>query len=211
MSRLIADNSGPARYIIKSTYWKRHYMVSGRNTIYVQNSKITPGTSDLTFHNDDSHGPVIGMVKFRHISADIKIGLHDNTSESLHWKALSRVERGKFRYSFDYELENGALETFTWDAKHQLSFTRGGSMELIHDRTGDVAAVFANYSAIFPSTTEDESRGQVLEVRLDIGESFHILVLVTCLALYEQMRRRNSNSSNSAGASSGMGGANPAI
>ncbi|KAJ5227283.1 uncharacterized protein N7469_007289 [Penicillium citrinum] len=199
------------RYNINSTYWKRHYVVSGQNTIYVKNSKITPGKPDLTFHGGDSHDPVIGIVKFRHISADIKIGLHDNNSECLCWKSLSRVERGKFQYSFTHELENGALETFTWDANHQLSFTRAGSMELIHDRTGDVVAIFANYSAVYPPTTEEESEGQVLEVRMDIGESFHLMVLVTCLALYEQMRRRNNSAASGANASTGMGGANPTI
>ncbi|KAI3093190.1 hypothetical protein CBS147333_10118 [Penicillium roqueforti] len=211
MSTSLSDPPGPVRYSINSTYWKRNYEISGPSPIYVENSKVTPGKSDLIFHDSTRQGPVMATVKYRHISADIKIGLNDNNSGAFRWKSLSRVKRGTFRYSFTHEFDHGKAETFTWQAKHHLSFTQGGSMELIHDRTGDIAAVFANYSALYPPTSRNESDGQVLEVKLDLGENFLFFVLVTCLALYEQMRRRNNTAASSTDASAGMGGAGSAI
>ncbi|KAJ5995075.1 C6 zinc finger domain protein [Penicillium waksmanii] len=211
MSTSMSDHTGPARYTINSTYWKRNYEISGPSPIYVENSKMTPGKSDLVFHDSTRQGHVMATVKYRHVSADIKIGLNDNNSGAFRWKSLSRVKRGTFRYSFTHELDHGKPETFTWHAKHHLTFTQGGSLELIHDRTGDIAAVFANYSALYPPTSRNESDGQVLEVKLDLGEDFFLIVLVTCLALYEQMRRRNNTAAVSADASVGLAGAGSTI
>ncbi|CAI7623043.1 unnamed protein product [Penicillium pancosmium] len=203
--------SSPVRYSITPSYWKRNYEISGPCPVFVENSKVTPGKSDLTFHDSTRQGPVMATVKYRHVSADIKIGLHDNNFGAFRWKSLSRVKRGTFRYSFTHELDHGKPETFTWQAKHHLSFTQSGSMELIHDRTGDIAAVFANYSVLYPPTSRNESDGQVLEVKMDLEEDFHFIILVTCLALYEQMSRRNNNAASSADASAGIGGAGSTI
>lgn len=172
---------------------------------------MTPGKSDLIFHDSTRQGPVIAMVKYRPFSADIKIGLNDNNSGAFRWRLLSRVKRGTFRYSFSHEMGHGNPETFTWHAKHQLSFTQGGSLELIHDQTGETAAIFANYSALYPPTSRNESDGHVLEVKVGVGEDFFLIVLVTCLALYEQMRRRNNTAAISADASAGLVGAGSAI
>lgn len=84
-------------------------------------------------------------------------------------------------------------------------------MELVQHRTGDIAAVFAKYSVLYPPTSRNESDGKLLEVKLDLGEDFLLIVLVTCLALYEQMRRGNSTAASSADASAGMGDAGSTI
>lgn len=211
MSTSMSDHSSPVRYSINSTYWKHNYEISGPSQIYVENSKLTPGKPDLIFHDSTRQGSVMATVKYRHVSANINIGLNDNSSGAIRWKSLSRVERGTFRYSFMHELARGTPEAFTWHAKHHLSFTQRGSLELIHDRTGDIAAVYTNYSALYPPTSRNEGDGQVLEVKLDRGNGFLLNVIVTCLALYEQTRRRNNNATSSAGASAGMGGAGSTI
>lgn len=217
MSTSISDQSGPVchsspvRYSINSTYWKHNYEISGPSPIYVENSKLLPGKPDLIFHDSTRQGSVMAKVKYRHVSANIKIGLIDNSSGAVCWKSLSRVERGTFRYSFLHELDHGRSEVFTWHAKHHLSFTQGGSLELIHDRTGDIAAVYTKYSALYPPTSRNEGDGQVLEVKLDRGDDFLLIVLVTCLTLYEKMRRRYNNAASSAGASAGMGGVGSTI
>lgn len=65
-----------------------------------------------------------------------------------------------------------------------MSLTRGGSLELVHDRSGSVVAVFASHCGL-------KGSDHVLTINVHQGEQFQLLVLMTCVTLAEKTRRRN--------------------
>ncbi|KAJ5109709.1 hypothetical protein N7532_002354 [Penicillium argentinense] len=194
--------SQPVHYKINPTFWKRNYEISGTHPIFVENSTMTPGKPDLTFHAGDSHGPVLGVARYRHFSSDIEIGLSDHPSSnpgpSMRWQSLHRDGLSQSRYRFTTDMGNGRLESFTWRATHPISLTRDGSMELLHDSTHTVAATFSSKYSM--RHTE-----QSLKVYPGLGGDIPLLALVTALTLYEKMRRRKAATSAATGAGVGAG------
>lgn len=67
-------------------------------------------------------------------------------------------------------------------------------MELVHDRTGRVVAVFDSHCGL-----KGSDRG--LTVNVQHGERFQLLVLVTAITLCEKTRRRNAAASSAAASS----------
>lgn len=198
----------PARYNITTTFWKHHYEISGTHNIYVENSQMTPGKPDLTFHATNKEGPTIALSKYKHFSSDIEVGLssgpNSNTnSNSMRWDTLHRDGWRSSKYKFTAEV-GGRLEKYTWRSTNKMSLTRGGSLELVHDRTGGVAAVFAGHCGL-------KGSNHVLTINACHGEQFQLLVLMTCITLAEKTRRRNeaaaagAASGASAGAAAGAG------
>ncbi|KAJ5979871.1 C6 zinc finger domain protein [Penicillium waksmanii] len=184
------NTSLPARYNITTTFWKHHYEITGSHNLYVDNSQMTPGKPDLTFHTTNKEGPIIALSKYKHFSSDIEIGLSDghnsnsnSNSNSIRWDTLHRDGWRSSKYKMTAEI-NGRLEKYTWRPTHKMSLTRGGSLDLVHDRTGAVAAVFASHCGF-------KGSDHVLTINACHGERFQLLVLMTCITLAEKTRRRN--------------------
>ncbi|KAJ5761455.1 C6 zinc finger domain protein [Penicillium manginii] len=173
----------PARYNITSTFWKHHYEITGSHNLYVDNSQMTPGKPDLTFHSGNKGGPIIALSKYKHFSSDIEIGLSEGPTNSMSWDTLHRDGWRSSKYKFTAEV-NGRRETFTWHSTHKMSLTRGGSLELVHDRTGAVEAVFASHCGL-------KGSDHVLTINACHDHRFQLLVLMTCITLAEKTRRRN--------------------
>jgi hypothetical protein len=191
----------PPRYNITSTFWKHHYEITGSHNLYVENSQMTPGKPDLTFHTTNKEGPIIALSKYKHFSSDIEIGLSEGHSTSMRWDTLHHDGWRSSKYKLTAEI-NGRLEKYTWRPTHKMSLTRGGSLELVHDRTGAVAAVFSSHCGL-----KGSDRVLTFDNNACHGERFQLLVLMTCITLAEKTRRRNEAAAAGAASSASAGAA----
>ncbi|KAJ5893057.1 hypothetical protein N7504_009748 [Penicillium tannophilum] len=185
------------QYSITHSLFRHDYEIlsNGNHMFHVDNSQLTPGKPDLTFHEGpDTKGPIAGVCKYRHFSSDAIIGLGDPRHPSMSWEHLSRDSLLSCRYSFRVRLDD-RTRTFTWRRTHSI---KGETLELVHEATHDLIAEFSS------GTTFSKKAGQ-LEIYKCYGDQFALLVLITGLALREKLRRKRTNSA--AGAAGAGGGA----
>ncbi|CAI7654449.1 unnamed protein product [Penicillium pancosmium] len=173
------NTSLPPRYNITTTFWKHHYEITGSHNLYVENSQMTPGKPDLTFHTTNKEGPIIALSKYKHFSSDIEIGLsepsHNSSSNSMRWDTLHRDGWRSSKYKLTAEI-NGRLEKYTWRPTHKIHCGLKGS---------DRVLTFDNNACY--------------------GERFQLLVLMTCITLAEKTRRRNEAAAAGAASSASAG------
>lgn len=187
-----------AHYEIAHTTWRHHYDVAsnGRHIYHVDNSSMKVGKPDLTFHcGPDNNAPIAGTIKFHHFSSDIEIGVGDPRNPSaVRWERVTREGHMSLKHAFRTTV-NGQQRQFTWKRTKHMGEGRFGNMKLVDESTQAVIAVFSSGSAFSRQTGK-------LEVYADFGPQFQLLVLQSCLALRERIRRTN----NSAAAAGGAGG-----
>lgn len=163
---------------------------------HVDNSQLTPGKPDLTFHEGpDAKGPIAGVCKYRHFSSDAIIGLGDPGHPYMSWEQFSRESLFSCRYSFRVKLGN-RTRTFTWRRTHSMNVE---TLELVQESTRDLIAEFSS------GTTFSKKAGQ-LNIYNCYGDQFALLVLITGLALREKLRRTRTNSAAGAAGAAGAGG-----
>lgn len=187
-----------AQYTIsRGLFHKAWNITNNGQTIYhVDNSHWTPGKPDLTFHaGANTTGPIAGVSKYRHFSSDTEIGLGDPAqAHAIEWLCLNRDSRMSVRYSFRMNIgSDHQSRTFTWKRTRSLGSGRFGSLKLV-DESDRVLAVLSSGGS-FTSTS-----GQ-MDIYVQYGERFQLMVLVSGLALREKLARARK-----AAAASGGGG-----
>ncbi|KAJ5225060.1 hypothetical protein N7468_006285 [Penicillium chermesinum] len=192
--------SGPtvAVYEIADTVWRHDYAVStnGRHVYYVENSKSGVGKFGLTFHQgQDKSAPVAGAIKFHHFSSDMEVGVGDpENAHAVRWERMTRESHMSLKHTFRVSI-GGKQTSFTWKRTHSLGEGRLGNLKLVDDSTEAVIAVFSSRKSFLKKTGK-------LEVYVDYGPQFELVVLQTCLGLRERTRRTNTSA-----AATGGGGA----
>lgn len=185
-----------AQYHIAHTVWRHDYEVSGSHVFHVDNSALRPGKPDLTFHTGpDTNAPVAGVCKFRHFSSDTEIGLGDPSKSGISWERMSRESLRKVQYAFCMDLGDRRQHRFTWKRTSSLGGSHTGNLKLVEESSGNVVAVFSSGGSFSKKT------GQ-LDVYVNYGERFAMMVLITGIALREKLRRASNAAASSAGAGS---------
>lgn len=177
-------------YLITHRMWHDNYDVSGRQVYHVDNSVFWPGKPDLTFHaGSDTSAPVAAICKFKHFSSDTEIGLRDSKQpDGMSWERLNRRGFFKVEHSFDLDVGDPQARTFTWKSTSWMT----DSLKLMDERTQQVVAVFLSAS-IF-----SRKSGQ-LDIHVDYGNRFQLMVLITGLAVHESSRRRTMTGAGGGG------------
>jgi hypothetical protein len=187
------------RGVLRSSY---DITTNGQPIYHVDNSHWTPGKPDLTFHTGpNTNGPIAGVSKYRHFSSDTEIGLGDPSQpNAIEWFCLNRDNWMSVRYSIRITVGTGIgsdhqpqPRTFIWKKTRSLSNHSGG-LKLV-DESERVVAVFASGGS-FSSTSG------TLDIYVQYGERFQLMVLVSGLALREKLLRARK-----AAAGGGGGGA----
>ncbi|KAJ6015830.1 hypothetical protein N7540_010421 [Penicillium herquei] len=216
-----------SQYAITHSLFRHDYDIisaNGKHSYHVDNSHLTPGKPDLTFHEGDAKGPIAGVCKYRHFSSDAIIGLGDPTHpHRMSWEHFTREGLLSCRYSFRVKLGGGRARTFTWRYNNQMSCSSGDlssrssstSPSQSPSRSSSRSSSRSRSSSSSTNPTEKlelvhESTQEViaelssgtsffrkagqLNIYKSYGTQFDLLVLVTGLALQEKLRRTRSNS-----------------
>jgi hypothetical protein len=180
----------PTQFDVTEESLGHHYKVvkadnqGGKHQFYIENAPSATNKPDLTFYDGpDSNGPVIGLSKFPHVSANCDVKLVDEQLKE-DWVPVTKKGLMSMKYTFQI-LAGGKPGSFAW--KKTRSMGNGsspyGNMKLVDEKSQDVVAVFS--SDPFSLVT-----GR-LDMREDYGGSFDRWALVTGIAVRERQRRQN--------------------
>lgn len=186
--------------------WRHDYEVTGSQSFHVDNSTFRPGKPDLTFHaGPDDTARVAAICKFRNFSGDTDIGLADPKQvDGMTWVCMSRQSLIKTQYGFRMDIGDHQPHAFIWKSTHSMGSGWSGNLKLVDESTQEVVAVFSTSSSLTKRKTGS------LDLYVNYGERFQLLVLTTGLAVREKLRRASQGSSTSV-ASSGIAASNGGI
>lgn len=187
--------SPSTKYTIKYTTLSHDYRVSsnGVHCFHVDNSSMTIGKPDLTFHSsDDNMGPVVGTCKFRKTSSSSNICLGSPSSPIAECQ-LQREGSWHIQYWFSIKID-GNRRAFSW----KRTSSNGSGYKLVEKGTKDIFARFLSKSIWSPSKGTMEISGAV-------GEDFEMMALMSGLTVIERSRRRSNSGGGAAGGGGGGG------
>lgn len=209
-----APGSNARLYNIYHTVLHHHYDVTlaDKTPLYhVENSLIRPKKPDLTVHAGvDASAPIAAVCKFLHFSRHFKVGLGDPQSISdVQWEDLVclNYQLTKFRWQLTQRSPYDEVfkRSFVWKRTHHVgvgdtkpSILSSRNYKLVDEQTDRIVAVFTS------NTLKSFTKCGKLEIHVDHGRDFDLMVILTVLALYEKQRRR-SNSANGGGGGGGGG------
>lgn len=207
----------PSRlYRIYRPAFHRHYEIKSSEDhllFYGNVSVFGFKKPEVTLHAGSSDtAPVVAACKFVKFSRGFKLALGDpDDVNTVQWEDMTRDSalglhsKHRFEMTVPDKTKAGYNErrAFLWKRTHNEA-VEGRSplkasmrnLKLVDESTGLVVAVF-NSEISF-------SRCGVLEVKADYGENFDVMVVNSCVGLYERARRRNNGAA--AGAGGGGGG-----
>ncbi|KAA8645591.1 hypothetical protein EYZ11_001782 [Aspergillus tanneri] len=200
-------------YHIYRTVLHHHYDVTSDKSpvFHLENSLFRPKKPDLTVHaGSDKNGPIVAVCKFLHFSRHLKLGLGDpqNINE-VSWEDLvcQNYKLTQYRWQMTVRTANGPTrQSFLWKTTHSVgvdgakpAMLSTRNYKLLDEQTGRIVAVFTSNSL------KSFTKCGKLQIDVDYGQEFEVMVILTVLALYEKQRRRN-NRNNSGGGGGGGGG-----
>lgn len=179
-----SESRFPAQYHITIAKWRRDYEVTGSRCFHVDNSTSRPGKPGLTFHaGSDTNAPIAALCKFHNFSANTDIGLADpKHGNDMSWVCLNRQRLFKTQFEFQMDVGDHRPHHFTWKSTHSMGTGRTGNLKLVDDSTQEVVAVFSSSSSLF------KREAGSLDIHVDHGERFQLIVLTTGLAVREILR-----------------------
>ncbi|PHH71907.1 hypothetical protein CDD82_6278 [Ophiocordyceps australis] len=190
------------QFVITRNLWclSRHYNVEsphGNNLYYVERSVCRPGKPDLTLHlGPDKTAPVAAVCHMPRLSGNLKIGLGDpSRPEAMQWEDMIKqtLTASEYRWTMaDLPRTTTAAPRFAWKRTHSVgadgvsvSSLSSRNYKLIDLDTGERAAVF--------TSDRTWSRCGVLQIDATHGPGFDLMVIATCLGLYEKAYRRSQH------------------
>ncbi|KAJ5350513.1 hypothetical protein N7541_008240 [Penicillium brevicompactum] len=206
------DYNVPARvFQITKRLMERHYDINasdGTTLFYGDISLFTPSKPDLTLHAGGStRGPVVAVSNFLKLSGNYKLGVgNPDDMSNVQWEDMTKelLHKPKYRLETtipsDPDQVHGERRTLLWKRTRSIgvegetpSRLTIRNYKLVDERNGQVLAVF--------SGGKRPGRGGKIEIRVEYGQDFDHMVLISCLSLYEKARRRSHR-----GAAGGGGG-----
>lgn len=204
---------GPSRfYRIYRPAFHRHYEIKSADEqplFYGKTSVFGFKKPEVTIHAGNSEaGPILAACKFVKFSGAFKLALGDPEDvNNVQWEDMTMESALHSRYRFEMTVPDkqqigyNERRVFIWKRTHNEA-AEGSSLlkasmrnfKLVDESTEQIVAVFTSELSF--------SKCGVLEIKVDYGEAFDIMVVNSCLGLYERARRRN----NSAGGGGGGGG-----
>lgn len=196
-----------AQYSITHGMWRHDYEVTGPQSFHVDNSSFRPGKPDLTFHaGPNNTAPITAICKFRNFSGDADIGLADPKQvDGMTWVCMNRPSLIKTEYGFRMDIGDHEPHHFIWKSTHAMGNGWAGNLKLVDETTQEVVAVFSTSRSLTKRKTGS------LDLYVNYGERFQLLVLTTGLAVREKLRRTSQGSSigvASSGIAASYGGIN---
>ncbi|GLI72328.1 hypothetical protein PoHVEF18_000498 [Penicillium ochrochloron] len=176
--------------------FRRHYEIKSANEqplYYVNISSFKPNKPELTLHaSPSSTSPIIAASKFLKLSSDCKLALGDpDDLTNTQWEDMTRESSIHHRYRFEMAIPDangsghGERRVFVWKRTHSVKVenTRAfplslRSFKMVEERTGQVVAVFSRERSI--------TKCGKLQIRVEYGEDFVRMVLISWLSLFEK-------------------------
>jgi hypothetical protein len=204
------EDNGPSRvYNITNRLLHRHYDITSADDqplFYGEISMFTPNKPDLILHAGTStQAPIVAVSKFKKSSGDYKIGLGnpDNVS-AVQWEDMTKELILKPRYRFEMTVQCGfdqaqsGRRSFLWKRTRTIGVENSApskwtnqNYKLVDEHNEQILAVFSGATGL--------SRGGKLQIKVEYGEDFNRMVLISCLSLYEKARRRKQRGSGGGG------------
>ncbi|CAP74266.1 hypothetical protein E8E15_008779 [Penicillium rubens] len=208
------DDNVPSRvYNITNQFFRRHYDINSADNqplFYGEVSEFTPNKPDLILHaGTSSKGPIVAVSKFAKSSGDYKIGI-GNTDDvnAVQWEDMTKelIRKPKYRFEMTVQCESDQTQSgrrsFLWKRTRTIgvedsapSKWTGQNYKLVDEHTEQLLAVFSGAAGL--------ERGGKLQIRVEYGEDFDRMALVTCLSLYEKAKRRKHRAGGGGGGGGG--------
>lgn len=185
------------KYTVTHPTWSNSYNVSANNVhrFHVDNSSLTPGKPDLTFHSStDNRGPIAGTCKFRTFSSSSDIRLCSPSSATRFECKLQKEGTYHVKFWFCMKVE-GKNMTFTW----KRTSSNGRGYKLV-DKANKECARFLSERKFFSTTTWNLTFSQTF------GPDFEMMALMSGLTCIERANRSSNAGAAAAGAGGGGGG-----
>lgn len=205
----IDDNGLSRMYIITNPLFRRHYNINSADDqplFYAEISMFTPNKPDLILRaGTSSKAPIVAVSKFLKSRGDYKIGIGNPEDViNVQWEDMTKELLHKPKYRFEMTVQCASDQTqserrsFLWKRTRTIGVENeapskwtGRNYKLVDERTEQVLAVF--------SGAKRPGRVGKLQIRVEYGEDFDRMVLVSCLTLCEKARRRKQRSSGGGG------------
>ena len=198
-------------YHIYHSYFRYDYNVTSADKAplyHADNSSWTPKKPDLTLHaGTDNYAPIVAVCKFIHFSRHCKIGLgNPEDLNNILWEDLLSQGYTHGKYRWQMPVRGGASErrSYVWKRTTSVGVNNSSpskisadNYKLVDEKTEQVVAVYSS------SSHKSVSKSGKLEVLVDHGQDFDVVVLITALAVIEKHRRRNQSSAAADGAGGG--------
>ncbi|KAF9894133.1 hypothetical protein FE257_009106 [Aspergillus nanangensis] len=194
------------RYNICKTCFQRNYTVTSaqdRPLLYGEISSFTH-KPDLMLHTgSDTHGPVVAVCKFPKFSSALKVGLgNPDDSYDTQWEDMTKETLGasEYRWSMPFRRPSDGSHgrrTLVWKRTQHVT-VEGVTPSKLSTRNYKLVDQWGQLLAVFTSERTYRKCG-VLQVNVEYGEDFDLMVFVTCLGLYEKARRRKNKSAGGGG------------
>lgn len=201
----------PRQYTIDKPLFKKCYGISPQDNPnhhqYVRIKHSTGRSPDLTLHDGpDNQAPITAVAHILKTHVGFKIGLGDpGDANAMIWEDVKHANklRTNFAWSMELPLRRGSgiftdsmaeaqshkrRTAFMWKRTRSVAVD-GGTIHALSTRSWKLLDEDENLLAVF---TSNISRGQagVLQVNVDFGKEFDVMVLMTLLAVYERGRRQ---------------------
>ncbi|CAI7615287.1 unnamed protein product [Penicillium glandicola] len=186
------EDDGPSRvYNITNRLFRRNYNINSADDqplFYGEVSIFTPNKPDIILHaGTSSHAPIVAVSKFLKSSGNYKIGIgNPDDVIGVQWEDMTKELIHKPKYRFEMTIQCGSDQTqsgrrsFLWKRTRTVGVENsapskwtGRNYKLMDEHTEQILAVFS---------ANRLSTGGRLQIRVEYGEDFDRMVLVSCLS-----------------------------
>ncbi len=190
-------NRTTTQYCINRNSFGNHYdveSIEGEALYYAEQMRLSSQKPDLRLHRGgDKSGPIVAVSHMPYLSTSFKVGIGDpDGSGSMLWEEVRKPgfsSRGN-RWAADVVMERNETKRMNLNWKTTASVGADGmtvpwsssrNFKLVNDDTNEVIAIF----------TSDRSYKKcgVLQINVDYGESFEVMIIITCMTVYENAKR----------------------
>lgn len=195
-----------------SSHYKAKALIDGRK-FHAENTSLKTGVFEKPeiALQDAANKRVLAACQFGQWSSSMAVCLGDPKDKSVNWEPIRKENTFKaIDYSWDTRHASDTEMSLKWKRTKvetvdglKNNGDRFRNLKLIDRRTGEVFAVYQYGRGWHGVGT--------LEIRPDFGEDFDMMVLVTCMAMFEKMWRRSPmnaahDGTPSVGIAAGSGG-----
>ncbi|KAI5456706.1 hypothetical protein BGZ63DRAFT_428818 [Mariannaea sp. PMI_226] len=171
--------------------------IDGNGSLFMEINAIRRKKPSLTLHTGSSvDGPVVAVAYIMMINGHFKVGFGDPATniDAIEWEEMRRQNLSRSEYRWETVFAAGPQKKY--GERRALSWKRTRSVaiegvekpprlrrnyKLLDHETGEVLAVFTGGRKMGCCGT--------LELRVDLGETFEQMAIITCMTMYERARR----------------------
>ena len=217
------------QFKIYRIHFPNHYEVrtsDNKILLYGENSVWTPGKPDLILYagSDKSAAPIVGVCEYKKLSDDMALCL-GNPDDPLNatWESMDRTSLLGVQYHLTMSVEPPDLpehlsshfarrRTLVWKKTHKVAVQGKSVSSLTHQNYKLIDAETRRTVAVFTASKKMSIKSGTLQIVEDYGRAkpqFFTMIILSCLSLYEKVRRAHISlagaSVTAAGAGAGTG------